>query len=60
MINCLSVDTTLQEVWMVQTKKSMYHGILNIIGVSRKAVSRDFVMHSDSWEGERLSAADIK
>lgn len=38
----------------------MYHGILNLIGVSRKAVSRDFVMHSDSWEGERLSAADIK
>jgi hypothetical protein len=32
----------------------MYHGILNIIGVSRKAVSRDFAMHSDSWEGERL------
>lgn len=32
----------------------MYHGILNTIGVSRKAVLRDFAMHPDSWEGERL------
>jgi DNA replication initiation complex subunit (GINS family) len=42
MKNCLSVDNTLQEVWMVQAEKGMYHDILNTIEVSRKAVLRGF------------------